>query len=305
MNNYREEPVLFGTDGTLLGVLTRPAEETAVGSVACLMFNFGVMHRVGPRRIQVKLARRLAQQGIATLRFDLAGLGDSRVSDATRSFDDQAISDVRAAIDQLQTRLGIREVVIFGLCSGAAHGHQVALQDSRVTGLLTFDGYSFTSRGAKIRRRFRRFMRFPLAQTQRWAQVLLGLNRPSGDLLTGERAKVMTAEDFRRDMDTLVGRGVAIYLIYSATFQDYDRNRDQLHALRGSAFLDKVRYEFMPTVDHSFTEVAGQANFMEAACSWVGEIQARMLERPTAPAPSAEKATAQKAGPAWSAALPA
>jgi dienelactone hydrolase len=307
MNNYQEEPILFGSQGALLGVLTRPAEETAAGSVGCLMFNFGVMHRVGPRRIQVKLARRLAQQGMPTLRFDLSGLGDSRTADTTRSFDEQALLDLRTAADEMQARLGVREIVLVGLCSGASHGLQAAVDDARVTGLLTFDGHTFTSRSAKIKRRFRRFLRFPLAQTQRWSQVLFGLNKPSPDLMTGERTKVVTAEDYRHIMDTLVGRGVAVFLVHSATFQSSDRNRDQLHALRGSAFLDKVRYEFMPGVDHSFTEIAGQASFLDATCRWVGEIQARTLERPPAePAPAAAiETTTQKSGPAWSAALPA
>ena len=76
MNSYRDEPILFGPEHRLLGVLTRPVGSLQAG-IACLMFNFGVTHRTGPRRIQVKLARRLAQQGVASLRFDLSGLGDS------------------------------------------------------------------------------------------------------------------------------------------------------------------------------------------------------------------------------------
>lgn len=290
MTNYQEQPLLFGSDARLMGVMAQPSEGIAPSGVGCLMFNFGITHRVGPRRIQVKLARQLAQQGVPSLRFDLSGLGDSRAPGSGRSFDEQAIDDVRQAIDELQARAGVREVVICGLCSGVGHGLQVALKDSRVTGLLSFDGFAFTGLGTRLQRRLQRFMKYPGQQIQRWAKVMLGMDRPGGDLLlNGESAKVVTADDFRRSMDTLVARGVAVYLIYSGTVQTRDRTHDQLHALRGSAFLDKVRYEYMPEVDHSFTEIAGQTSFLDAACRWVGEIEARTLER-TQPVPTPPQA---------------
>jgi hypothetical protein len=52
--------------------------------------------------------------------------------------------------------------------------------------------------------------------------------------------------------------------------------------LRGAAFLNQLRYEFMPSVDHSFTEIAGQEYFIDAVCGWVGEIQKKDAERPAA-----------------------
>lgn len=288
MTSHQEEPLLFGPQGKLLGVMTRPAER---GDIACLMFNFGVTHRVGPRRIQVKLARRLAQHGVASLRFDLSGLGDSQTPETAQSFEEQALGDLRQAMNQIESRLGIRRVIVVGLCSGAVHGFQAALADPRVVGLLAFDGYSFTSRGAKLERRVRRFLRFPVAQTRHWIARLLGTDRPpDGDLLrTGVRAKILTADDFRRDTEALVARGVAVYLVYSATLQSRDRNKDQLQALRGCAVLDQVRYEFMAHLDHSFTEIAGQEFFLDAVCHWVAGIQAQHAGLASA-APAAEPA---------------
>ncbi|MDM0028269.1 alpha/beta hydrolase family protein [Variovorax saccharolyticus] len=244
------------------------------------MYNFGVTHRVGPRRIQVKLARLLAQRGIPSLRFDLSGIGDSKASGASHSFEEQALDDLRLAIDQIGSRLGIREVIVIGLCSGAVHGFQAALRDPRIVGLLAFDGHSFTSRRAKLERRLRRFLRFPVAQVRHWTDRLLGTDRPQeGDLLgAGVLAEVMTPDDFRRDMESLVARGVSLYLVYSATLQSRDRNMDQLHGLRGSAVLEQLRYEFMPNLDHSFTEIAGQAFFLEAVRDWVSEIQRERIE---------------------------
>ena len=287
MNSYHEEPVQFGQESGLLGVITRPTGRIS-DALACVMFNFGVTHRVGPRRIQVKMARRLAQEGFATLRFDLSGIGDSHGTDASLRFEEQATNDLRAALNEIEKHLGIRQFVIFGLCSGVAPGLQMALDDPRVIGLLSFDGYAFTSHAANIERRVRRFLRFPKAQISHWIDRLLGRDLPEGDLLkTGERTKVVTPADFAREMDTLVKRGVSIYLIYSGTLQQRDRNHDQLYPLRGAPFLQKVRYEFMPKVDHSFTDVAGQQFFIDAACRWVEDVEAKRASVPATSVPPA------------------
>lgn len=289
MNSYQEEPILFGLESGLLGVITRPTGRIS-DALACVMFNFGVTHRVGPRRIQVKMARCLAQKGFATLRFDLSGIGDSQGADASLSFEEQAANDLRAAIEEIEKHLGIRQVVIFGLCSGVAPGLRMALEDPRVIGLLSFDGYAFTSHVANIERRVRRFLRFPKAQISHWIERLLGHDQPEGDLLkTGERSKVVTPADFAREMDTLVKRGISIYLIYSGTLQQRDRNHDQMYPLRGAPFLQKVRYEFMPKVDHSFTDIAGQQFFIDAACRWVEDIEAKRISVPSTAAPAANE----------------
>lgn len=291
MNDYRDEPILFGPEQRLLGVVTRPLGNPLAG-VACLMFNFGITHRAGPRRIQVKLARRLARQGVASLRFDLSGLGDSLSAQTALGFEEQALEDLRLAVDQIEQQLGIRQVIVIGLCSGAVHGFQATLRDPRIVGLVAFDSHTFTSRSAKLERRLRRFLRFPVAQTRHWIERLLGTDRPpDGDLLrSGVQSKVLTADDFRRDIQSMTARGVSIYLIYSATLQSRDRNKDQLHALRGDAVLDQLRYQFMPNLDHSFTELAGQAFFLDAVCLWVKEFQDKRTE-------PAAVATAEAAAP--------
>lgn len=294
MNSYQEEPVQFGRGSNLLGVITRPIGRTS-DALACLMLNFGVTHRVGPRRIQVKMARRLAQQGFATLRFDLSGLGDSESAEASSlSFEEQAVNDLRAAIDEIEKRLGIRQVVIFGLCSGAAYGLRTALEDPRTIGLLSFDGYGFISPIANIELRVRRFLRFPKEQISHWVERLLGRDRPDGDLRkTGVRSKV-TPADFAREMEILVKRGVSVYLIYSGSLQQRDRNHDQLYPLRGAPFLQKVRYEFMPKVDHSFTDVAGQQLFMNAACRWIEDIEAMRVTVPSRAVSAANEPTRER-----------
>ena len=99
------------------------------------MLNAGVIHRIGPHRFNVKLARALASQGAAVLRMDLSGQGDSGVHPQALPFQEQAIADLRAAMDHLQRICSVDRFVIAGICSGAFNGLATALVDERVAGL--------------------------------------------------------------------------------------------------------------------------------------------------------------------------
>jgi len=70
-----ERMVRFGADHRLFGVLTRTS--TSADRPVVVIFNAGAVHRVGPNRVSVTLARELAAAGLAVLRFDLEGIGDS------------------------------------------------------------------------------------------------------------------------------------------------------------------------------------------------------------------------------------
>ena len=72
-----EEAQLLGKDRDLVGVVTHPADvEVDKSSPAFLLLNAGSVHHVGPNRLYVKIARRLASLGFVALRFDFAGVGD-------------------------------------------------------------------------------------------------------------------------------------------------------------------------------------------------------------------------------------
>ncbi|MCH8149098.1 MAG: alpha/beta hydrolase, partial [Planctomycetes bacterium] len=81
-------------------------------------------------------ARALAGRGLPSLRFDLSGLGDSAAARGDTPFKDVAIADTRAALDAVEAGPNWRDIVLFGLCSGADIALRVALEDPRVTGLV-------------------------------------------------------------------------------------------------------------------------------------------------------------------------
>ena len=119
IGEVRETLCRFGADRHLFGVLSQPAAGT--DRPAVIMLNAGSIHHVGPSRLYVRLARELAQDGIASLRLDHEGLGDSVLrADGVENepYAASAMDDLRAAIALLQEH-GHRRFILLGLCSGA------------------------------------------------------------------------------------------------------------------------------------------------------------------------------------------
>jgi pimeloyl-ACP methyl ester carboxylesterase len=137
-SGWTETPVRFGTDGRLFGMLCYPSGQTA--SLAMIITNTGVDPHYGFGRFSVGFARRLATVGVASLRLDFAGLGDSigrpgKENVVSSLFETDRVPDINAAADFLEG-LGFRRFAIQGLCSGAYHALQGALADPRIATLM-------------------------------------------------------------------------------------------------------------------------------------------------------------------------
>ena len=66
----REHAFLFGETKSLLGITTEPAAGAGDSShPAVVLLNAGLVHRIGPNRLYVNTARRLADAGFTVLRF--------------------------------------------------------------------------------------------------------------------------------------------------------------------------------------------------------------------------------------------
>ena len=298
MNDYTETPLMFGPDSGLFGMFSRPQAGRA--DVACLVLNTGVNHHIGPHRINVKVARRLASVGVPTLRFDLSGIGDSASAQSRHAFRVQAVEDIKAAMDCLSERFAIRRFLVFGICSGAENAMAAALDDPRIVGMLAFDGEKYLTRGVRIERKLRRLAAFPFnaavrasyfwwrdmthwfgtgdaearARTLARLAALRPTRRPAaqqGDIFDSAEAPVVDAAEYERRLLALADRGVAVSLMYSVTYNAVDRNRGMLGQLRGSRVFERVQYRFWPDVDHTATTRAMQTKLLEAIAQWAGD----------------------------------
>jgi pimeloyl-ACP methyl ester carboxylesterase len=132
-----ETPVRFGTKG-LFGILSQPTR-IARHRPALLFANTGASHHVGDGRLAATLARRLSRRGIASLRMDISGIGDSDAGALANNTDalysDGAIEDIRVAADWLASQ-GYQQVVVFGLCSGGYIGMHAAVASEHIVGLI-------------------------------------------------------------------------------------------------------------------------------------------------------------------------
>ncbi|SEK16589.1 MULTISPECIES: hypothetical protein [unclassified Variovorax] len=276
MENITQTPVRFGAGEGLFGMLTSPRDQTS-SPTACLMFNMGANHRVGPRRINVKLAHALAAEGVSSMRFDLGGIGDSQPLKMSRSVQARAVHCIKAAMDVAQEQLGARQFVIVAMCSGVAQSMQVAVEDPRVIGLSLFDGFSFPEWRARLQRNVRRAFAVSWhpafrGKAVRWLRRRFTndeANTPMPDIFPEEISRDESLIRTRQQLQQLVDRRVGVQLLYSGSLCANDRGLDQLGLLAREPFAHLLDYRFMRDVDHTVCTASGQQIFLKTVGNWV------------------------------------
>lgn len=141
-DGFVETATRFGEGERLFGVLCQPAQ-MAIGAPVVLMISVGRNSHIGWRRMSVENARALARMGVASLRFDISGVGDSapRPGQPEQTlYSDWPALDVSEAIDLVSAK-AFGPIVLLGVCSGAFVGLQTAVNDGRVAGLVAANVY--------------------------------------------------------------------------------------------------------------------------------------------------------------------
>lgn len=141
--NFQEKAVRIQCQGSwLYGIISMPQQPAARGVLVAVG---GPQYRAGSHRQFVLLARYLAEQGIAVMRFDFRGMGDS--DGEARTFEDVG-QDLSAAIDFFTNECAfLKDVVIWGLCDAASAALFYAHQDRRVSGLVLLNPWVRTEQG--------------------------------------------------------------------------------------------------------------------------------------------------------------
>lgn len=151
------DPFFFGAAPRLLyGCLHRPPAGAAREGGVVICSPVGQEY-VRAHRALYQLAVRLAQGGLATLRFDYSGCGDSMGMFEDNGLD-QWTEDVQAAAGVLQFRSGARQVWLVGLRLGAALALQAAAAGAPVAGMVLWEpvlrGGRYLEQLADTQRRF-------------------------------------------------------------------------------------------------------------------------------------------------------
>ncbi|WP_188131124.1 alpha/beta hydrolase [Paraburkholderia panacisoli] len=273
-----ETPVQLA-DGRLFGFLCEPGGRRERAPLVVIA-NTGTTHHVGDGRFNVELARSLARAGIASLRVDPHGIGDSPhahtvVNPSLLSYE-QLADDTSLAVDWAVDR-GHPRVAVFGICSGAYLSLQVAEKNPSVSAMLLVNLQRFEFPvdfrmcdalkigSGSTRAHFRAMLR-----VRKWAQVLRGevglrpvlrtLSRYAMDAFVSNAAALAgdangnagnRGSRARRRMKDLDARGVRVQLLFSPL----DRGLDELrmHFGPGGRRLNKLahaRAMVIPNMDH-------------------------------------------------------
>jgi pimeloyl-ACP methyl ester carboxylesterase len=133
----QETPVSFRDEAPLHGIYGKP-RTAAPDRPAALLLNTGAINYAGMNGMWVGVARRLTQAGVATLRFDISGFGDSPARPGQLDpFINmaEALGDVDAAMEWLRER-GHSRIILIGFCWGAQLACNIAQTDDRVSAVM-------------------------------------------------------------------------------------------------------------------------------------------------------------------------
>jgi pimeloyl-ACP methyl ester carboxylesterase len=277
-----ERTLAFG-DGGLVGTICLP-DKPRPGGVGQVLFNAGVVHRVGPHRINVRLARALARQGIASIRFDLAGMGDSPRATAGRDFESQAVVDLRSAMDELGSAADLERFALFGFCSGGVHSFAAAQADPRVAGIVLYDTYIYPTLRARLNR-YRNSIRRKgfAAALGGWAARRLApsagaprLGNGGADNGVSIAFHVPTREEFAKTVHALHARGVQVSVIYSGGFPEIFNYAGQFEDVFAASGITRfVTCDYLPEMDHTATLIAAQAELLRRLEAWTAALDER------------------------------
>lgn len=251
-----EQPIDLGNG--FFGVLTLAAPASPTRPIVILL-SAGLLHRVGPFRLHVQLARALAAAGHNVLRFDLPGVGDSGFAVV------EPVAVVQQVFDVLHRTFADARFIVGGICSAADLGWRIALADARVCGVMLLDGYA------------RRGLWF------RVGQVGLLLRRPPrswfGILQRRANSRVQITDDDLRDwpqgaeaqtqLRALLARKVRVLAIYTGGVASYFLHPRQFGATFARAARDeRVTFAFWPQADHLFMADRDRRTLLDAVRDW-------------------------------------
>jgi hypothetical protein len=259
-----------------MGVLSLPPDDAKTRDAAVVILSAGLLHRVGPFRLNVDLARCLATAGFATLRLDQAGRGDSTRSEGLTS-QETVQQELLAAGELIKTRTGIEKLIVVGLCSGADDALASIEFHENIMGIILLDGFAA--------RTWRYFVTYYMSRLGSPARVMkiLGARvrrlrtRIAGTSTGGEvgLAELSGVRDFpdlasaRKAFGHLFERGGIALCIFTNGVGDYYCQHGQLRSNLGlDKNDDRLTEVFYPEANHTYPTVAHRKRMVRLAVDW-------------------------------------
>lgn len=249
----------------LIGVFSQPESGVNTSLPAVIFINAGLLHRVGPNRMNTQLARTLAARGYSSLRVDLSGLGDSMTGDHVTDNNTLVAGDLDKSMNFLESEYGVKNFVLVGLCSGAYDTFRRAQEEPRVVGLLNMDGMGYRTPRFYVNHFFIHLLRraFDVSRWRRLYRRYANQRRvqQTGDQ-SGEpvqRVGVMTLLAFTdltlvesgQAIESLARRNVKMHFLFTGGVSGYYNYKNQFHDMFADFdFGDTVTHSYFPQTDH-------------------------------------------------------
>ena len=278
-----EIPLAFPCNGeSLVGILHQPDRPRRIGVVIVVG---GPQYRVGSHRQFMLLARYLAEQGYAVLRFDCRGMGDS--GGEFPGFE-RISADITAAVDLLFSQAsGIEQVVLWGLCDAASAALLYASGDRRIAGMVLLNPW-VRSDATLAKTYLRHYYLARLMSREFWSKLFAGQLKPGrvvGDLAgniragTGQAAQTERRDFVSRMRDGLesFGRPVLIVLsgndITAAEFAGVAESPDWQRLLQRPG----VTRHAIPDANHTFSTAAWRDQVAGLTAGWLEALESRWI----------------------------
>ncbi|MET0594727.1 MAG: alpha/beta fold hydrolase, partial [Polyangiaceae bacterium] len=229
--------------------------------------------------------RELAALGFSAFRFDVAGLGDSRVPPGQKEnvlYARGSVFDVQQAMTYLARTTFAERFILFGICSGAYLAHHTTVADPRVAAQIlvnpqTFEWHEGDSLEIKIKKesyKATRFYRQAFFKTDTWVRLyrreinLFGIadelyDRSRQQLASRVSRALSTSPDgdgkVARAFAQISDRGTHSLLVYSGNDGGIDVIEAHLGTEGGRMRRRKnFRFEILDGADHTITPLASQ-----------------------------------------------
>lgn len=273
--NYTEVPAIVDCEGeSLLTIASVPGGGTAdaVSDVGLVVIVGGPQYRIGSHRQFVLLARWVAGNGYAAIRFDQRGMGDS--TGQRIAFDDTA-ADIGAALQALRRACPqVKRFVLWGLCDGASAAlvYWRRSRDPAIAGMVLTNPWVGSERAhARVRLSFYYLNR--IRQREFWRKLFSGrvqglraVRELSGNIAkaAGSNGPDEEAQNWQHDMaQALKDFPGPLMLILSGNDHTAQEFREWMRMTQ-PGLLDRanVTQEELPEADHTFSTPQWR-NFVE------------------------------------------
>ncbi len=273
-----EDVVTFANEGSkLFGILHKPVGPARARG-AVLLHGWSSC-RMGPHRILVETARELAAHGVAALRFDHRGRGDSEGADDKADLDGM-ISDAVCAGDHLRERTGVEDLAMIGLCSGGnvAIGAATLRPDvKRVVAWSTLPFQPHRSRALDVKRTGHFAVEYAkkVFRLETWRKVVKGgVNyRMIGRALFGHYARTdqegRNPKDSARDiMGDLAGYRGRLRFVYGGADPEAAAAKEHYEAFCREHGIE-ADYHFVEGANHNYYSLDWKRQVIEKTCDWI------------------------------------